>query len=289
MDRIVTRRTFLKKAAVTLLGIIGLGTGGLFYSNQIEPSMLTVSRIQIRHRLIPKSFEGKKIVQFSDTHLGFHYNLSQLKKVISKINSLQPDLIFFTGDLMDAPNQYAERDKIIPLLTALHAPLGKYCIYGNHDHGGYGSDLYKKIMEASGFSLLLNEAAPVRLKDGSGIYIAGIDDAMLGRPDIQAAQKNIPENMFTLLLSHAPDLADVATHFPIHWQLSGHSHGGQVKIPFLGALVIPPFAKKYPEGLYSFENQHRLKLYVNRGLGTTRLPFRFMAEPEITVFTLKTV
>ncbi|MGG5253125.1 metallophosphoesterase [Neobacillus sp. SM06] len=282
-----TRRTFLKKAFTGLLGAVGVSSGGILYAHQIEPGLLEINRFQIHHPLIPKSFDGVTIIQFSDTHLGFQYTLSQLKKLITKMNSLKPDLVFFTGDLMDAPNQYKNRKHIAPVLAQLSAPLGKYCIYGNHDHGGYGSDLYKNIMQDAEFTLLKNEARRIQQMDGSSIYIIGIDDAMLGRPDLASAYKQVPMNMFTLLLSHAPDLADTAATYPIHWQLSGHSHGGQVKIPFFGALVIPPYARKYPEGLYSIGKSSPLKLYVNRGLGTTRLPFRFMAKPELTVFTLK--
>lgn len=288
MEIRVTRRTLLKKAAAALLGAIGIGSGGLVYAHQIEPSMLDINHIQIAHSLIPESFDGITIVQFSDTHLGFQYNLNKMTKLMDTINSFKPDLIFFTGDLMDTPNQYADKKKIAPILDKLHAPMGKYCIYGNHDHGGYGSTLYKDIMEEAHFTLLLNDARPIRLKDGNSIYLVGIDDAMLGRPDLSLALKKVPENVFTLLLSHAPDLADSASHYPIQWQLSGHSHGGQVKIPFFGPLVIPPFARKYPEGIYSIPGKYEpLTLYVNRGLGTTRLPFRFMAKPELTVFTLK--
>lgn len=287
MVKRITRRKFLKGTFSALLTTVAASSGGYVYANRIEPTLLDIQSLQMKHSLIPKSFDGIKLVQFSDTHLGFQYNLNQLKKLVTKINALHPDIILFTGDLMDAPNKYEEVDRIAPILKQLNAPLGKFCIYGNHDHGGYGSDLYKRIMKSANFTLLLNESQPILLKDNSSIYLIGIDDAMLGRPDIGLALERVPENTFTILLSHAPDLADVATHFKIHWQLSGHSHGGQVKIPFFGALVIPPFAKKYPEGLYSIGEVNPLTLYVNRGLGTTRLPFRFMATPELTVFTLQ--
>jgi hypothetical protein len=188
---------------------------------------------------------------------------------------------------MDEPNKYTEINKLVPILEKLHAPLGKYCIFGNHDHGGYGSKIYRNIMETTNFTVLLNESTPIKLKDGSSIYLLGIDDAMLGNPNLPLALKNVPNNRFTILLSHAPDLAETASQYPIQWQISGHSHGGQVKIPFVGALVIPPFAKNYPEGLYKIGDDHPLTLYVNRGIGTTRLPFRFMAKPELTVYTLR--
>ncbi|MFJ5713489.1 metallophosphoesterase [Neobacillus sp. NPDC093127] len=282
----LTRRTFLKRTFGSFLTVLGLGSGGYLYANRIEPTLLDIKQQQINHPLIPKSFDGMKIVQFSDTHLGFQYNLTQFKKLINKINKLQPDVILFTGDLMDEPNKYREMNQLVPLLEQLHAPLGKFCIFGNHDHGGYGSEIYRNIMETTNFTVLLNESTAIKRKDGGSIYLLGIDDAMLGKPDLPLALKNVPDNRFTILLSHAPDLADDAANYPIHWQISGHSHGGQVKIPFIGALVKPPFARNYPEGLYTIGVDNPLNLYVNRGIGTTRLPFRFMAVPELTIFTL---
>ncbi|MEH7308435.1 metallophosphoesterase [Neobacillus drentensis] len=282
-----TRRIFLKRSFGSILTVLGLGSGGFLYANRIEPSLLDIQEIQIKHRLIPDSFDEIKMIQFSDTHLGFQYTLQQFNKLVEKINSLQPDIILFTGDLMDEPNQYTEINKLIPILKKLHAPLGKYCIFGNHDHGGYGSDIYRNIMETTNFTVLLNQAVPVITKDGSIIYLLGIDDAMLGNPNLPLTLKNVPKNTFTILLSHAPDLAETASQYPIQWQLSGHSHGGQIKIPFLGALVTPPFGQLYPEGLYSVGDDSPLSLYVNRGIGTTRLPFRFLSKPELTIFTLK--
>ena len=282
-----TRRIFLKRTFGSFLTVLGLSSGGYLYANRIEPSLLDIQKLQIKHPLIPNSFEGIKIIQFSDTHLGFQYNLHQFNKLVEKINLLKPDIILFTGDLMDEPNQYTEINKLIPILKKLHAPLGKYCIFGNHDHGGYGSDIYRNIMETTDFTVLLNESAPIKLKDGSTIYLLGIDDAMLGKPNLPLTLKNVPKDTFKILLSHAPDLAETASQYPVHWQLSGHSHGGQIKIPFFGALVTPPFAQIYPEGLYSIGENNPLSLYVNRGIGTTRLPFRFMSKPELSIFTLK--
>lgn len=284
MSNKVTRRRFLKRTIGSFLTLGGTGYGGYFYSRQIEPRMLKVTSHTIAHSDIPSSFNGFKIVQFSDTHLGFQYDLKQFKKMLNVITNLQPDIIFFTGDLMDAPNQYPNPEEIVPLLSNLHAPFGKYAIYGNHDHGGYGSDIYRNIMESANFKLLLNQSDVIEMIDHSKIYVIGVDDAMLGRPDFQTAFLNIPDNnVFKLLLCHAPDLADQAVQYGVQLQLSGHSHGGQIKVPFIGALITPPFAKKYIEGFYDIET---LKLYVNRGIGTTRMPFRFLSTPELTVFTL---
>ncbi|WP_342430427.1 metallophosphoesterase [Neobacillus sp. FSL H8-0543] len=287
MAKKMKRRTFLKSTFGTILTVLGLSSGGYLYANRIEPSLLEINTLEIKHRLIPNGFDEIKILQFSDTHLGFQYNVSQFQKLITKMNELEPDLIVFTGDLLDEPNKFNQINQIVPLLTKLKAPLGKYCIFGNHDHGGYGSKIYQNIMETANFTILLNDSKAIEAKDGSKIYLIGIDDRMLGRPDLQLAQQHVPDNVFKILLSHAPDVADEAANHQIPWQLSGHSHGGQVQIPFIGALIIPPYAQNYPEGYYSIGEKDPLSLYVNRGIGTTRLPFRFMAKPELTLFTLK--
>ncbi|PLR75855.1 metallophosphoesterase [Bacillus sp. V3-13] len=286
MAKKVTRRKFIKRVFVAMFSCLAASLGAVFYAREIEPKLLDVNTYQIQNPGIPKGFEGFKIVQFSDTHLGFQYDLKQLKRLVEKINQLEPDLILFTGDLMDAPNKYEDTDKIAPILTRLNASFGKFAVYGNHDHGGYGSDIYKEIMNDSGFSLLLNESRRIELIDHSSIYVIGVDDAMLGKPNLNASIQNIPEDAYQILLSHAPDLADEAAALDIGLQLSGHSHGGQVQIPFVGALITPPFAERYREGFYEVGGDAPLTLYVNRGLGTTRLPFRFLSRPELTIFTL---
>ena len=280
-----TRRIFLKRTFGSFLTMIGLGGGGYYYAHDIEPHLLDVTNYKITNKAIPLSFHNFKIVQFSDTHLGFQYNTSQLRKLVQKINHFEPDLIFFTGDLMDAPNKYGDTSEIISILKELKAPFGKFAIYGNHDHGGYGSNIYKATIEDSGFTLLLNKHMEIRQKDGSKIYVIGIDDAMLGKPDIDKALAGVQSDSYKILLSHAPDLADAAASYHIQLQLSGHSHGGQIKIPFFGAVVKAPFAEIYQEGFYEIGDSPLL-LYVNRGIGTTRLPFRFLSKPELTIFTL---
>jgi uncharacterized protein len=286
MSEKVTRRTFIKRIIGGLLAAAATSTGGYFYAREIEPRMLDITRHKIIDAALPDGYNGLTILQFSDTHIGFQYTMEQLEKLVTKINKMQPDLIVFTGDLIDDPMHFDEKAEVISLLSKLKAPFGKFAVYGNHDHGGYGSDLYKQIMDHSGFKLLMNSSENVKLLDGSSLCITGIDDAMLGKPDIAAAMASIPPNTYTLLLSHAPDKADEASQYPIHLQLSGHSHGGQIQIPFYGPWVTPPYAEKYVEGFYTIGKEKKLRLYVNRGLGTTRLPFRFLSQPELALFTL---
>jgi uncharacterized protein len=286
MPKNITRRSFIKRMFGGVLALGGISTGGYYYAHEIEPHMLDITYHNIKSSLLPKEFDGFKIVQFSDTHLGFQYNLEQFNKLMGEINGLEPDMIVFTGDLMDNPTEFKETGQIIQALTKLRAPFGKFAVYGNHDHGGYGSDIYRKIIEEADFTLLVNEAKAVTLLNGSAIHIAGVDDSMLGHPDIETAISELTENSYTILLSHAPDYASKASKYNIQLQLSGHSHGGQIQIPFFGPVVTPPHGEKYPEGFYRLGDNPGLTLYVNRGLGTTRLPFRFLSKPELTMFTL---
>lgn len=284
MEKKITRRTFLKKGILSLLTLASIGAGGKYYIHNIEPNWLEINHVPIRHDLIPNGFQGLTILQFSDTHLGFQFQLKDLQKLVDTINSHNADIVIFTGDLIDDPTHYPHSEEIIAILSQIKAPIGKYSIYGNHDHGGYGSELYKSIMDQSNFTMLQNANDFITLHSGEKMAIAGIDDAMLGEPNIKAAVAAIPDDMFTILLSHAPDLAKEAQDYPIQFQISGHSHGGQVQIPFFGALVTPPYAEEYIEGLYELES---LELYVNRGIGTTRLPYRFLSRPELTIYTLQ--
>ncbi|MBM6617633.1 metallophosphoesterase [Bacillus suaedaesalsae] len=280
-----TRRKFLKKAFTLTVGTILTTMAGYSYVRYFEPSQLEINRYTYQAPLIPQSFNGIKILQFSDTHVGHYYDIEKFKTLIKKINKEEPDLVFFTGDLIDAPDLYKDGNSLIPLLSSIQAPLGKFAIYGNHDHGGYGTETYKKIMDKSGFTLLVNSFSPINVLNEQ-IVVAGLDDYMLGRPDFEETLREIPKDTFTIFLAHEPDVAKISQSYPVHLQLSGHSHGGQIKLPFFGPIVTPPFATEYTEGFYEL-GQHPLTLYVNRGLGTTRVPFRFLSKPEIAIFTLE--
>ncbi|WP_028411053.1 metallophosphoesterase [Bacillus sp. 123MFChir2] len=283
----ITRRNFIKKGIRTLLyTCITTGTG-YYYAKFIEPSLLSFTNHTLHSPLIPQGFNGVKIVQFSDLHLGYYYSLQQLSKVVTKINEKKPDIVFFTGDLIDNYQTYEDTPFVSSILQTIHAPLGKFAIFGNHDHGGYGTEYYGHIMKQSGFEILQNTEKRIRLLDGSEISIFGIDDIMLGNPDIHGILKQAQDYLYTIVLVHEPDVAPHIANFPINLQLSGHSHGGQVQFPFFGAIITPTFAKHYIEGFYHIKKKYELLLYVNRGIGTTRVPFRFLAKPEITLFTLQ--
>lgn len=279
----MNRRSFLKKIVGGVLAILGISGGTYYYAREIEPKMVDTNNQTIHSAKIPPAFQDYKVVQFSDTHIGFHYSLEQLNDIVTQINNQQPDLIVFTGDLVDKPDTYKWNQQLIDTLNSLTASDGKYWIYGNHDHGGYGTNIVRNTMEKAGFELLQNEHVTVN-KHGDQIVLAGIDDLMLGKPDLSKTLQGVDTNLYTILLAHEPDFADSASTHPIDIQLSGHSHGGQVRIPFVGDLYTPAFAEKYVQGEYALDD---FVLYVSRGLGTTRLPYRFLCKPEYNIYTLK--
>lgn len=282
----MTRRSFLKQIYKFGLGSLFLSAMCFSYARYIEPKQLKITKHFLESVKIPKSFDGIRIVLFSDTHLGFNYTAKQFLNLINFINEEAPDIIFFTGDLLDAPNKYEELGEITELLKELRAPLGKFSIYGNHDHGGYGSEIIKMMMEKADFELLINQNKKLYNKMNDYIYICGLDDGMLGKPNPAKALQGVDSEVYTILLAHQPDLVKTILDFPVDIQLSGHSHGGQVQLPFFGPIFTPVGSTTYYEGFYRIG---KTQLYVNRGIGTTRVPFRFLCPPELTIFTLKSL
>jgi hypothetical protein len=132
---------------------------------------------------------------------------------------------------------------------------------------------------------LKNSCVPIE-RDGARFWLAGIDDALEGKPDLGAAIKKIPSGEAIILLAHEPDFADEAALTPVDLQLSGHSHGGQIWIPGVGAPWLPPLARNYPRGFYKIEN---MLLYTNVGIGTIRAPIRINCIPEVTHITLRSM
>jgi predicted MPP superfamily phosphohydrolase len=276
MEKKVSRRTFIKK----LLVFLGVTATGPFYSFYGERNWLKIEEVDLYFNNLPKGFSNLRIAQFSDTHLGFYFDLQNLHNVVDRINSCKPDMICFTGDLVE--DEYEHLQSTASILNGLKAPLGKYAVLGNHDYW-FDPNQVVSTLTSSGFKVLVNEKIRIT-KDGTDICIAGVDDMMHGSPNIEKALEGIGENEFAILLVHEPDYADITKDYLVGLQLSGHSHGGQIRIPIVGHLVAPPFGSKYVYGLNEIKN---LKVYTNRGMGTTIYPFRIYCRPEITIFNLK--
>ncbi|MCD1257512.1 metallophosphoesterase [Paenibacillus athensensis] len=279
----LSRRSFLKRAALWGGSFLASGGAAGSYAAYVEPRWIETIEQRVQLRGLPQAFAGKRIVHISDIHLGFHMTLRELQAIAGRVQRLQPDMLVFTGDLFDSwiseDPQATAAD-----LAALEAPLGKWAVLGNHDTYA-GLEDTKRILQAGGFTVLDNAHALVRL-GADTLVVAGVADMWTGYPDLQRALDGADPQLCTLLLSHCANFADEAAARPeIALQLSGHSHGGQIRLPLLGAVETPPYGDKYVSGLHTAANS-QLLVYTTRGLGMTLLPFRFLCRPEITVLTL---
>jgi hypothetical protein len=248
---------------------------------------------------LPEAFEGLRIVQVSDLHLGgFYHHRTHIAHVVDQINGLEPGLLLFTGDMVH--NFAEEVTPFVEILNRLEAPLGKFAILGNHDYGHYyrwesedaerqNLELVKNQIRACGFDLLLNEHRRIR-RNGSAIELIGVEN--WGKPpfpqlgDLEEAMKGTRPEMIKILLSHDPSHWDqrVRGKEPVILTLAGHTHGMQFGIEW-GRFKWSPSKWTYRHwaGLYRENGQY---LYVNRGLGFTGYPGRVGIRPEITLLTL---
>jgi hypothetical protein len=208
------------------------------------------------------------------------------------VNNLRPDLVVLTGDFVTLPlfhrrfhngkRAASAAEPCANLLTELHPRLATVSILGNHDAAS-DAPMIIETLNSHGLPVLRNRSIPIEQK-GSRIWLSGLDSVWEGHPDLARALHGVPGEELVVLLVHEPDFADRAAHFPVDLQLSGHSHGGQIWLPGIGAPWLPEFAQKYPRGLYKIGP---LTLYTNIGLGTIRLPIRLNCPPEVTLFTLR--
>jgi predicted MPP superfamily phosphohydrolase len=281
-----SRRDFLKAG---LLGAAGL----TLYSGEVERHWIDVTHHDVELRSLPADLHGMRIVQLSDIHMDDYTEPFFMRRVIERINQLKPDAVFLTGDYVTArksPNRAAQQAawQCAEILKGLEC-RSVYAALGNHDIGSGAAEV-ESALRGSGISVVRNSCLPI--ERGSGrLWVAGLDDPFAGYPDLDKA---IPENIRgvrnepVVLLCHAPDYATQVQQHPVgqavDLMISGHTHGGQIRLPLIGALVLPPMGQRFIEGWFQFGG---MRLYVNRGIGTIGVPFRFDCPPEITVFTLR--
>jgi predicted MPP superfamily phosphohydrolase len=274
----ISRRAFLKKMA---LGGAFVGGGGLIYSYGLETTWIDITRMRLQIPRLSPRFQGYRVVHISDLHVDDHTESEYLTKVVRLVNEQEPDLIAFTGDFVTV-----EAERFVSELTAtvkrLEARDGIVAVLGNHDHLA-GPDVVNSAIREGGAASLRNQVRTLE-RGGSFLHLCGVDDVWEGEPRLDHVLARLPRKGAAILLAHAPDFADTSSptgRFDL--QLSGHSHGGQVRLPLIGAPVLPRYARKYPIGLYRVSD---MLLYANRGLGMLPPRVRFLCRPEITVIDL---
>ncbi|MFH1837887.1 MAG: metallophosphoesterase [Candidatus Kuenenbacteria bacterium] len=279
---------------IFILTIICIG----FWSFFIEPNFIKIEKISINIENLPASFKGTKIVQLSDFH-SKKFGKKE-KKVLKILNNLNPDFIFITGDIIDYNTKDLKSCQIFWKELSKNFKNKIFAIYGNHDYWNQNFEIFDNLFKESKIEILNNQSKKLE-KDKNFIYLIGVSEPYpsfdnsnydniqkVYRDNLQIAFKEVKdEKIPKILLAHSPEIFREIKNFSskIDLTLVGHTHGGQIDIPFLVDFILPlKYDKKYKKGLFKENSKY---LYVNRGVGESGLPIRFNSFPEITLIELR--
>ncbi len=277
----ISRRKFLGLAA----GLAMAGVGAAGYAAGIEPAWLSVERVDLPLPRLAGALAGKTVALLTDIHISQFTPAAKLLSVVESVNALTPDWVCITGDFICSGSDQA--GDLIEPLRKLESPA--FAVLGNHDLHGRGMTVVESLAETP-VTLLRNHSIPL----DASLWLSGLDDTWYGRPNLKRTLADVPPQTATLLMAHEPDYFDqvIAADAPVAVQFSGHTHGGQVRLPRLTpdeqgnmtwAPVLPRFGQRYSMGLYQVDERY---VYTNRGIGAWPLPYRVNCRPEITLFTL---
>jgi uncharacterized protein len=270
-----------------LIGTASLGFAVAMDGIVIAPHIPVVERVSVFLPRLPEAFHGFRMVLLGDLHFGPYIGKAQVERAVRLALSLKPDLTILTGDFVSHPlferNGPRGARHAEPCAEVLQQMRGSpiVSILGNHDYWN-GPDLVAEILNSRGLQVLRNQSIPLE-RDGQRIWIVGVDDAYENANDLDKALQGVPAAETKIVAVHEPDFADETALHRVDLQVSGHSHGGQVRIPGYGAPILPRLGRKYPIGLNRVKN---LQVYTNRGIGMVTPPVRFNCSPEVTLITL---
>lgn len=258
----------------------------MVYARQLEPAWVEITRVGLKLPRLGKAFDGFRLVQVSDIHMGGWMNYEHFSSVMMLALDQGADLLALTGDFVDYQRDQKAVAGAVEDLSEVFKTLGdvpRVGVLGNHDLRA-GPDEIRKLMEKHQIVDLTNNVFTI-LRGVEHLHIAGVDDMLYGYPDLDKVVTALPKDGSAILLSHEPDFADESAptgRFDL--QISGHSHGGQVVFPFVRPPYLPKGGRKYYAGLYQVGTMLQ---YTNRGVGMVAPFVRFNCRPEITVFTLQ--
>jgi len=275
--RVATRGS---KGSQTPLRALALNLSQAARSALTEPFRLTVEHHQIRLQRLPRALDGFRIVQLSDIHHSPFTSREQIERAVETANSLQPDIVALTGDYVSKERAYAA--PCAELLSGLRARHGVYAVLGNHDHWTDAA-LITDLFRAEGITVLVNQGMRFE-NNGAAFWLAGVDDTMVGLEDLPLALAGSSDNEFKLLLAHNPIILRRAARAGVDLVLSGHTHGGQVRLRSERNTAGRP-RRRLLKGL---ARQGETQIYITRGLGTVVLPVRFGCPPEVSLLELRT-
>ena len=279
-------KMLIKIFIILIIVVVGI----IVYSRYIGTIGLVTNEIVVNDANIPASFDGLKIVHFSDLHYTRVITQERVNAIVEEINLINPDIVVFTGDLVDTDKILTEDDKnfLIESLSNINSTYGKYAIYGNHDIAN-NSENITDIYNKSDFKILDNNYDVIYSKNNDKIFIGGLNSVNHRLENIDEVMsyydENDNSNTYNIILLHEPDYADniVNNYSNINLILAGHSHGGQVRLPIIGPLYTPQNGHKYVKGYYDINGT---SLYVTSGIGVSRYNFRLFNKPEINFYRL---
>ncbi len=272
------RSVLVKVIKVLLIGCALIFLGSI-YAHKIEPIWFEVKQIEINLPKLDRAFDGYRIVQITDLHAGDGTDRSQLERVVEAVNAQNPDLVVITGDhISRLPRQHIE---LLDTLAKLHPRDRTISVLGNHDVYNDPTPIRTALKQA-GITLLENTVYTLN-RNNATLHIAGVGDVFAQQARLDRVLAQLPPTGAAIMLAHEPDFADdTAATGRFGLQLSGHSHGGQIRIPFYNGY-LPNYAIKYPLGRYQVG---KMIQYTNRGIGMIKIHARFNCRPEISVFNL---
>lgn len=278
------RRRFLKYAA---LSSASLATAG-FTWGYLEHERVAVSRVDVRLQSLPVQFDGLTIAHLSDIHHGIYTSLDFINRCVEITNELKPDIVALTGDFTLNAKRYI--DPCGEALSGLRAGIGVFAILGNHDYYQSAGET-RRALRAAGCTVLVDQRERLE-KRGAKLSLLGADDLLYGHWDINKLLRDVPEEETRITLAHNPDfmgrIAERKRY--VDFMLSGHTHGGQVRLPLIGAPhVISDYGQQHIIGLTQWASEGRapMQIYTTRGIGSIMMPVRFECPPEIVLYTLR--
>lgn len=276
-----------KTLIITIILIILFGISCLLWARFISTEGLITKEYPIKTKILSEQYDGFKIIQFSDLHYGSTVDLKGVKKVVKRINELKPDIIVFTGDLIDQDVKISDKEinDLIRELNKLEPKIDTLCVIGNHD---YDHDYWNKIVPNLNWTQLDNTYEYVYGATDEKIVFVGLDDYTKGKPDYDNAFSFLneqSEKIYTVVLLHEPDQIDEIRNYDFDLALAGHSHLGQVRLPFVGALYTVDGAKKYYDEQYKIGESY---MYINGGIGESLINVRFFNKPSINLYRFYT-
>lgn len=274
------KKIFLKVFSIIMIIFLFF----ILYMHFIGTKGLVVREYKVESNSLPDSFHGFKVVHFTDLHYLTTVHKKEVNKIVDKINELKPDLVVFTGDLIDSKKEPTEEDlnDLIESLNKIKVTTGLYAIKGNHD---YTNDYFEKVFNETNFKIINNFYELIYYKGTTPILLTGVGSILENDCDIdQAFSYDQEDNLYTISLLHEPDVIDnIISKYHVDLALAGHSHNGQIRLPGIGAIMKVEEGKKYPNEKYKINNT---ELYVSGGLGTSMYEFRLFTRPSINLYRL---